>query len=335
MTVQKERLVTRSIIAVGLLILGTMIDASAQSTKLTVGYGSVSAAQLPAWLAKESGIFAKNGLDVQLVFFKGSTTAVMALLARETPISQVTGPPIVNAGLRGGDSVFVAGGAVIVDYWLMSRPEIKTAEQLKGGSIAVSTFGGQSDFVSRIALKKLNLTPGKDVSMVQIGVASDRLTATESGRVRAALLNSPDSFIGEKKGFYTHAYVSLPSQSTGVATTRRFIRENPDMVRRYVRSQIEAVHRIKTDRELAQRVLVKYLGAQDKQILEKTYDDIASDQKLPSKQYPTLEGLKAIIEPLAESDPKAKAVKADDFVDMSFVRELDQSGFIDGLYKKR
>jgi ABC-type nitrate/sulfonate/bicarbonate transport system substrate-binding protein len=166
-------------------------------------------------------------------------------------------------------------------------------------------------------------------------VAADRLTATETGKVRAALLNSPDSFIGEKKGLYTHAYVSLPSQSTGVATTRRFIRENPDMVRRYVRSQIEAVHRIKTDRETAQRVLVKYLGPQDKQILDRTYEDISSDQKLPPKQYPTLEGLKTIIDPLAETDAKAKAAKPEDFVDMSFIRELDQSGYIDSLYKKR
>ncbi len=324
-----------TVFAVSLFLFFSFSIASAQLTKMTVGYGALSAAQFPAWIAKESGIFNKNGLDVQLVFFKGSTTAVMALVSRETPISQVTGPPIINAALRGSDAVFVAGGAVITDYWLMSRPEIKTAEQLRGGSVAVSTFGGQSDFVSRIALKKLGLTPAKDVTLVQIGVAADRLTALESGRVRAALLNSPDSFIGEKKGFYTHAYVSLPSQSTGVATTRRFIRENPDLVRKYVRAQIEAVHRIKTDKETALRVLVKYLGAQDKQILDKTYDDISSDQKLPPKQYPTLEGLKSILDPLAETDAKAKAAKPEEFVDMSFVRELDQNGFTDGLYKKR
>jgi NitT/TauT family transport system substrate-binding protein len=324
-----------AILALSLFLLLSFSAASAQVSKKTVGYGALSAAQLSAWMAKEAGIFGKNGLDIQLVFFKGSTTAVMALLSRDTPISQVTGPPIVSAGLRGADSVMIAGGSVIADYWLMSRPEIKTAEQVKGGSIAVSTFGGQADFVARIALKRLGLTPAKDVTLVQIGTASDRVTALETGRVRAAVLNPPDSFIGQKKGFYTLAYVSLPTQSTGVATTRRFIRESPDMVKRYVRSQIEAVHRIKTDREFGSRVLVKYLGAQDKEILEKTYDDLSSDQKLPPKQYPTLEGLKNILEPLAETDAKAKAAKPEDFVDMSFVRELDQSGYIDSLYKKR
>ena len=324
-----------AILAASLFLIFSFSVASAQPIKLTVGYGSVSAAQFPAWMAKDAGIFAKNGLDVQLVFFKGSTTAVMALVSRETPISQVTGPPIVNAALRGADSVMIAGGAVIADYWLMSRPEIKTAEQLKGGIVAVSTFGGQSEFVARIALKKLGLTPVKDVTMVQIGIPADRLIALETGKVRAALLNSPDSFIGEKKGFYTHMYVNIPTQSTGVATTRRFIRENPDIVRKYVKSQIDAVHRIKTDRETGMRVLVKYLGAQDKDIMQKTYDDISSDQKLPPKQYPTLEGLQNILGPLAETDAKAKAAKPEDFVDVSFIRELDQSGYIDSLYKKR
>ena len=166
-----------AILAVSLLLLASVSVASAQLIKMTVGYGAIAAGQLPAWMAKESGVFAKNGLDVQLVLFKGSTPAVMALLSRETPIGQVTGPPIVTAALRGADTVMIAGGAVIADYWLMSQPEIKTGEQLKGGTIAVSTFGGQADFMARIALKRLGLTPAKDVALVQIGIPQDRLTA--------------------------------------------------------------------------------------------------------------------------------------------------------------
>jgi NitT/TauT family transport system substrate-binding protein len=323
------------ILAFGLLMSFPFSTASAQLTKIAVGYGAISSAQFPAWMAKETGTYQKNGLDVQLIFLRGSTTAVMSLLARETPISQVTGPPIVSAGLRGADSVMIAGGVVVADYWLMSRPEIKTAEQLKGGTVAVSAFGGQSDFVARLALKKIGLTPVKDVIMVQIGTAPDRLTALETGKVRAALLNPPESFIGEKKGFYSLAHMSVPTQSTGVATTRRFIRDNPDIVRRYLKSQIEAVYRIKTDRAAGSSVLVKYLGLRDKEILEKSYDGISNDRTLPPKQYPTLEGLKNILEPLAETEPKAKVAKPEDFVDMSLITELDQSGFIDGLYKKR
>jgi hypothetical protein len=149
------------------------------------------------------------------------------------------------------------------------------------------------------------------------------------------MLPTPDNFIAQKRGFYNLVSVRLPYQSTGVTTTRTFIRESSDIVRRYVRSQIEAVHRIKTDREAAIKVLAKYVALQDKEILERAYDDLSSDDRLPPKQYPTLEGIKNILEPLAEKDPKAKAAKPEDFVDMSFIKELDQSGYIDSLYKKK
>jgi ABC-type nitrate/sulfonate/bicarbonate transport system substrate-binding protein len=280
-----------------------------------------------------SWIFRKNGLEVQLVYFRGGTITAMALVARETPISQVSGPPIVSAVLKGADAVMVAGGNVVSEYWLMSRPEIKTAEQLKGGSVAIATFGGQADFISRIALQKLGLTSGKDVVIVQVSRVPERLSALQSGKVQAAMLNVPDNVTAQKRGFNSLVSLRLPYQGVGVSTTRTFIRENPDLVRKYVKSQIEAVHRIKTDRELGLKVLAKYLSAPDKEILERSYDDISSDEKGPPKQYPSLEGIKNILEPLAATDPKAKAARPEDFVEMRFVKELDESGFVDELYK--
>ena len=324
------------ILAVSLLMpLSFHCVASGQLTKVTVGNNAISGNGLPAWMAMDAGIFRKNGLEVQLVYFRGGTITAMALVARETPISQVSGPPIVSAVLKGADAVVVAGGNVVSEYWLMSRPEIKTAEQLRGGSVAIATFGGQADFISRIALQKLGLTSGKDVAIVQVGTVPERLSALQSGKVQAAMLNVPDNVTAQKRGFNSLVSVRLPYQGVGVSTTRTFIRENPDVVRRYVKSQIEAVHRIKTDRELGLKVLTKYLASPDKEILERTYDDISSDEKVPPKQYPSLEGIKNILDPLAGTDPKAKAARAEDFVEMRFVKELDESGFIDDLYKNR
>ena len=327
----------KAIILAGSLVLPLSSDyvASAQLTKVTVGNNAISGNGLPAWMAIESGIFRKNGLEVQLVYFRGGTITAMALVARETPISQVSGPPIVSAGLKGADAVMIAGGNVVSEYWLMSRPEIKTAEQLKGGSVAIATFGGQADFISRIALQRLGLTPGKDVAIVQIGTVPERLSALDKGRVQAAMLNTPDNVMAQKRGLYNLVSVRLPYQGVGLATTRTFIRDSPDIVRRYVRSQIEAVHRIKTDREAGIRILAKYLASPDKEILARTYDDISGDDKLSPKQYPTLEGIKNILDQLAENDAKAKAAKPEDFVDMRFIKELDESGFIDDLYKAR
>src|SRR5215468_6919503 len=197
------------------LILATIHLAEAQLTKMTVGYSAIAAGHLPAWVAKEVGIFAKNGLDVQLIYFRAGTTATMALLSRQTPISQLGGPAIVSASLRGADTVMIAGGFVITEWWLMTRPEIKTTEQLKGGSAAIALFGGLGDFMTRIALKRLGLTPVKDVAFLQIGGNPERLSALETGRVQAAMLPQPDNFMAQKRGFYNLMSVRLPYQSTG------------------------------------------------------------------------------------------------------------------------
>src|SRR5262245_32605879 len=314
-------------------------SALAQLTKVNVGYSSISAEQLPAWIAKETRIFNKYGLDVQVIYFTGAITTVQALISGEVPISQVAGPAVVNSALAGSDIVIAAGGATSLDYWLMSRPEIKRPEQLKGGSVAISAFGTASDFVARYALEKIGLTPGKDVALVQAGGVPDRLGALLAGRIEAAMLVPPSMFIGQRKGLSILADVSklgLPFQYTGVATSRRFIREHPDSVRKYARSQLEAVHRVYTDKETSLKVLTKYFGGRvEREILEKSWELLVDGNFLPKKQYPSLEGFRFILAPLVDKIPKAKAARPEDFADLSFIEELDRSGYADGLYKKK
>ena len=309
-------------------------SAHAQLTRITVGYSAVSGDQLPAWVAKEAGIFEKNGLDVQLIFFTGGTTAVMALVAGDTPITQMAGAAVVNSALAGSDSVLLVGGVTSLNYYLMAQPQIKTPEQLKGGSVAISRFGAASDFIARFALSKIGLTPGKDVTLVQIGSTSARMDATLAGRVQATVINPPASFIGERRGMTVLAdlpKLGLVYQHTSAATTKKYIRENPDTVRRYVKSQVEAV-RIYTDKETSIKVLSKYFGrGVEREILEKTWENLLNDSVLPRKQYPSLEGIKTIL----ETEAKGKPGKPEDFVDMTFIRELDKSGYIDSLYKKK
>lgn len=304
--------------------------------KLTVGYSSVSSSFLPLWMAKEAKLFERNGLDVQMVFFNTGTAGVMALLSGDSPISHTAGIGIINSRLGGSDPVMIVGGTVSLDWWMLSRPEVKTASQLKGGSVAISNFGASSEVVARFALRKLGLEPGKDVILVPAGSPITRQAAMESGRVLATVHTHPSTFMAQKKGFNLLADVAalgLAYQHTGVATTQKFIKENPDMIRAYVKSQVEAVHRLKTDREGGIKVLAKYMrGIKDREILEKSYDLAVADHMLPRKQYPTLEGIKTILDFLAEKNPKAAKAKPEEFVDMRFIKELDQSGFTDRLY---
>ena len=158
--------------------------AGAQTTRLNVGYSAISADQLPAWVAKDSGIFAKNGLDVQLIFFTGGSTAILALVSGDVPMTQVSGPGLVSSALAGSDAVFVAAGTTSLNYVLMGKPGVKNIEQLKGGTLAISRFGSATDSIARFALKKVNLTVGKDVTLVQVGSGPQRLEALQTGKVQ-------------------------------------------------------------------------------------------------------------------------------------------------------
>jgi NitT/TauT family transport system substrate-binding protein len=318
--------------------IGSAGPAVGQVGRLNVGYSAISADQLPAWVAKEAGIFQKNGLDVQLIFFTGGSTAILALVSGDVPMTQVAGPGLVSSALAGSDAAYIAAGVTSLNYVLMGRPGVTKPEQLKGGSIAISRFGSATDSIARFALRRIGLTPGKDVTLIQVGSGPARLDATMTGRVTAAVINPPSSFIAEKKGLVVVADVSkmgLVFQHTGAATTRKFIKENPEIVRRYVKSQVEAVHRIWTDKEITVRALARYMGqGVDRDVLEKSRDNMLTDALLPKKQYPSLEGLKTVLEDLGERDPRAKAAKPEQFADFTFIRELDQSGYIDSLYKK-
>jgi len=311
----------------------------AQVSRLNVGYSAVSADQLPAWVARETGIFAKNGLDVQVIFFTGGTTSILALVSGDVPITQVSAPGLINSVLAGSDAVFVAAGMTSLNYVLMGKPGVKTTEQLRGGTVAISRFGSATDSIARFALGKIGLTPGKDVTLVQVGSGPARLDATLTGRVTASVINPPSSFVAEKRGLVVLADVAkmgLVFQHTGAATTRRFIREHRDIVSRYVKSHVEAVHKIWTDKETTVRVLGKFMGnGVDRDILEKSRENILTEALLPRKQYPTLEGIQTAVHDIANRDPRAKTAKPEQFVDFSFIKELDQSGYIDSLYKSK
>jgi hypothetical protein len=153
------------------------------------------------------------------------------------------------------------------------------------------------------------------------------------------VINPPSSFQAEKKGMTVIADVAklgLSFQHTAPATTRKYIKEHQDIVRRYVKGHVEAVHRMWTDKETTIKVLGKYMGGGvEREILEKTRENVLTEALFPKKQFPTIEGLKFVIDDIGERDPRAKSAKPEQFLDMTFIKEIDQSGYIDGLYKKK
>ena len=305
----------------------------AQATKLNVASSGISPTQIVPYLAHEAGIFARNGLEVSLIRTRADV-AVMSMLAGDTTLIDVAGPIAIRSNLKGVDTVFIGAGAVTFNYWLMAAKAINTSQDLKGKIVGVASLSGSTMAATRYALVKLNLNPDRDIKIIQIGGTPDRLTALRTGRIQATLLSPPTSLAAQRESFNLLVDVAgLPFQDNGPVTTRKFIREQPDIVRRYVRVQVEAVHLMKTNREMWIKVLGKYVRV-DREILEKSYEVSTTDVLFPRKQYPSLDAIRASLEQIAEDEPKAKVSKPESFVDMSLIAELDKNGYIDSLYKR-
>jgi ABC-type nitrate/sulfonate/bicarbonate transport system substrate-binding protein len=330
-------LIKKLICAVIIAFICSPTSAWSQAKKIKVGYSSDAPGSLVTWLARETGIFAKNGLDADLVRVR-TTIGVMALLSGELDFIQASGPVVLESTLRGSDLVYIAGGMATLDFIFMSQPEIKTAEMLKGGVVGLASIRGASLVATEFALQKLGLN-SKDVKFIVIGGTPERLISMRNKRLQATLLSPPTSIVAEREGFNVLADVGalgLPFLHNGIAASRRFVRDNPDTARRYIKAQVEAVHLMKTDRKTSVAVLGKYLRqTANKEILERSYELSSTDDKYSRKQYPSLPGIQTVLDAIADENPKAKAARPEQFVNTRFIKELDDSGYIDGLYKSK
>ena len=212
--------------------------------------------------------------------------------------------------------------------------EIKTPQALKGKKIGISRFGTSDDFLLRYALTQWNLRPDRDVAIIQLGGSPEILAGLASGTVDAGLLSSPLHLRAAKLGSVLLADLStigIDYQGAGMVTTRSFVRDNRDTIRRYVRAYVEGLHRFKTDKAFSLKVLAKYTRIHEPEILEETYQHYAI-RVMPKIPYPTTKGIQTVLDEIGTRNPKAKTLQPTAFIDVSFLKELEQSGFIKNLY---
>ncbi len=306
----------------------------AQIQRLKVAYPTTIGAMSVLWVTKEARLFEKNGLSVELIYIAGSTTVAQAMLAKEIPISEIAIPAVIQADLGGADLVMLAGPNTKPGQKIMARPEIKTPEALKGKKVGISRFGTSDDFLLRYALTQWNLRPDRDVPIIQLGGSPEILAGLASGTVDAGLLSSPLHLKAAKLGCVLLADLStigIDYQGAGLVTTRSFVRDNPDTIRRYVRAYVEGLHRFKTDKAFSLKVLAKYTRVKEPEVLEETYQHYAI-RVMPKVPYPTLKGIQTVLDEIATHNPKAKTLQPANFIDVTFLKELEQSGFIKNLY---
>jgi ABC-type nitrate/sulfonate/bicarbonate transport system substrate-binding protein len=303
--------------------------------KIIIAYSSISGNMAPLWVTHDRGFFRKYGLDAQLVFIESGTTTVQSLISKDVAFAQMAGAGVVQSRLRGSDVVMIAGVINTLTFKFYVDKNIKQPDQLKGKTVAVTRFGSSTDFALRYALDRYGLAPEKDVAILQVGNMAAILASLETGRIQGAMLSAPFTLRAKNMGFPLIAdlqMLGLEYQHTGLATTQALIKSRPDLVRNAMKAYVEGIHYYKTHRAESLAILAKYLKTTDSDILTEVYEDVGL-KLTAEKPYPTLRGIEIMLRELAATNPKPTAARPEEFVDLTFIKELDSSGFIDRLYK--
>jgi NitT/TauT family transport system substrate-binding protein len=259
-----------------------------------------------------------------------------ALLSGQLQVIGTGGNSLVAANLNGAkDAVLIATTYNSLVFSLMTRATFKDPKDLKGKSLGVTGFGSLSDFTLRTLLKKSGLEPTRDVVIRPMGGYPEILASMQSGTLDGGIFSPPTNLKAQELGFRE----LMDAGSTGIefaatcyGTTRRFIRDRRETVTQFTRALTEAIHRFKTDKAGSIKIIQQYTKTKDASVLEETYRVYAL-KYLPRAPYPTLNGVQTTLDSLVDTIPAAKGAAPQDFVDLSFVQELEKSGWIGRLYQ--
>ncbi|MPZ77760.1 MAG: hypothetical protein GEU77_14670 [Deltaproteobacteria bacterium] len=301
---------------------------------LRVGYPSPSASFFPLFATKEAGLLEKYGFNTEMVYVQG-VQLVQVHVAGQLDFSTISSVVYLQASVEGADLIQVASSIDNQMMKLMVDPSISKPEDLKGKTLAVTRFGSLTDLLIRPVLRNWGLEPQKDVKLIQIGRMPDIATAIAQKSVDGGVISFPTSVQAEKMNLKTmldFADSGLALPATTVVVSRRYSKSNRDVVLRFLKAYIEGTRRLFTDRELGIRALRKYGGISDRDMLSTTYDLFTSRY---IKKIPTVnvKGVENSLNLIAESNPKAKNRKAEEFMDTSFMEELERTGFISSVWK--
>jgi NitT/TauT family transport system substrate-binding protein len=315
--------------------------AQEQPIKLRVGLGDVSLNKVPFVAAYEAGIYKKNGLEVEQfvtpsaaeVARRSGVTVPQEIVragGRETPIVIGGGSPLIvrwTTDAQADDRVIVACTDTVVRWRIIARPDITSVEQLKGKRLGYSGYGAVTHFVALSFAKIMGWNPERDLSLMSGANTMDALT---SGRVDAFIASELHETMALAAGYKVLvdlAKYNIPNAGSGVNVSRAWLANNPEAVSRFVKSTVEAVALVKRDKKTAFAAMAKWYNVMEPEKQEHFYREVSN---LPRKPYPSVDGIKKVME--IYNYHEMRKYKPEDFYDNSFVRQLDQSRFIDGLY---
>jgi ABC-type nitrate/sulfonate/bicarbonate transport system substrate-binding protein len=316
-------------IVLALVGVGVRSAIAADAIEFNVGIADSVNTVLAMWIAQDAGLYAQNGLNVHIVNMNGGSHGAEELQAGRIDVMHVGLSSVVKINRAGGDLRFIGSLSNVIRFTFFSTPAVKTAADLKGGLVGVSTFGSESDSTVTLALQRLGLTRD-DVRIEEFGGGSRRLAAVKSGEISATALNEPFSSLAREQGVHVLADLvpeQIPWLFSGITTERSSIQTRRDSLAGFLKATIEGNYMALSNEKLAKEILAKELNISDPKILDISYNDFK--QQSPLNLEPSPQGAKNILALF----PGGSA-SVEDYVDTSILDELKQDGFFQEMQKK-
>jgi ABC-type nitrate/sulfonate/bicarbonate transport system substrate-binding protein len=319
------------LLAMGLFVSALMfpMSAPAANTPLRVAYSSISGSAIVPFIALDKGLFAKYGLDVELIYVAGSQ-AMQSLLSGTTPIGIQGIEPVFRVNAHGGDTVMILGLVTKPPFSIITRPEITDYRELKGKPMGVTRYGSSTDLLLRLTLDKWGLKPETDVPILQMGGVPPILAGMQSKKIFGGPLSLPTLARAKQEGFRELADIAdlVPEyQVAGVVTRRAFIKQNPEVVRGFIKAIAEARSIFINDANYVKKIMRERLKIDDPAVVEETRKNYP--RYMPAIPYPSRAGIAVIKAFLEKSEPALQKLSIDDQIDTQLVRELEESGFFE------
>ena len=303
------------------LILILLTGSAAAADKVRMSISAVDVSFLTAGVALKRGMFRDEGLDLELIRMNANVS-ITALATGDIDYTMVFAS-VVRGALRGLPMKVVASFMDSSTHLLIARPEYKTIRDLKGKTLAVSTYGATSDVAARMMMKHGGVDPEKELKIIQLGAERGRYAALKEGIVDVAVLSPPTDTDAQRNGFRVlsrfHELFKLPF--TGIGTNLKKLKEKPDEVKRMVRAMLKANRFVRANREGSIQTMMDWIKV-DRESAAATYD---STWKIFSEDGSISEsGLKLVIDQGREAMKIERPVALAEVADFSFIREVQK-----------
>ncbi len=298
-----------------------------------VGFPSLATGFAPSWVASDKGFWKKQGLDVELIFLRGGSRTVAALISGSVDFIIGSDLGVTTAILQGAALMRVGVTTNTLGYSMVTQPSIKTIRDLKGKIIGI-TPGRDAAYARVVKLLRDNgMDASKDVTFLSVGDGGPaaRVAALSSGVIQASIFTPPSDMISEKAGMRILTKIDVANVGGGLNTTTALIQRNRPQLLRFLRGYMEAIHYLKTHKDESLKIFSKYVRNPDLGIMAYLYDEISTRAEPTLRPQP--EAVRALLELVALDFPQAKRLSEKDHWDLSLIDEIQKSGFLEQLYR--